>query len=143
MRTVADTLSEQPGLRLSFDLADLQGYGYYSGIRFAVYVPGLSDALLRGGRYDEVGAVFGRNRPAAGFSLDVKELVRVVPGQQLRAAIRAPWGREPDLQAAIAELRHAGQTVVCVLPGHEDEIDEFECDRELVEQAGQWVVRAL
>jgi ATP phosphoribosyltransferase regulatory subunit len=143
LRALAQSLAEQPGLRLSFDLADLQGYGYYSGIRFAVYVPGLSDALLRGGRYDEVGAVFGRNRPAAGFSLDVKELARVVPGRPLRAAVRAPWGGEPGLQAAIADLRQAGQTVVCVLPGHEDEIDEFECDRELIEHAGQWVVQAL
>ncbi|KAF1022783.1 MAG: ATP phosphoribosyltransferase regulatory subunit [Paracidovorax wautersii] len=143
LRVVADMLKAEPGVRLSFDLADLQGYGYYSGMRFAVYVEGSSDALLRGGRYDEVGAVFGRNRPAAGFSLlDIKELVRVVPRLPLRAAIRAPWGREGALLTAIAELRRAGETVVCVLPGHESEIDEFECDRVLVEQAGQWVVRA-
>lgn len=142
LRVVADMLQAEPGVRLSFDLADLQGYGYYSGMRFAVYVEGTSDALLRGGRYDEVGAVFGRNRPAAGFSLDVKELVRVVPRLPLRAAIRAPWGRESALLAAIAQLRRAGETVVCVLPGHESEIDEFECDRVLVEQGGQWVVRA-
>ena len=43
--------------RLSFDLADLRGYSYYSGIRFAMFVPGGSDALVRGGRYDEVGSV--------------------------------------------------------------------------------------
>ena len=61
--------------RIGFDLADLRGYAYYSGARFGIYTPGASDALVRGGRYDEVGAVFGRNRPAVGFSLDVKELV--------------------------------------------------------------------
>ena len=65
------------GASVSFDLADLRGYAYYSGMRFGIYVPGAADALVRGGRYDEVGAVFGRNRPAVGFSLDVRELVGV------------------------------------------------------------------
>lgn len=128
---------------LSFDLADLRGYAYYSGMRFAVYAQGGSDALLRGGRYDEVGAVFGRKRPAVGFSLDLKSLVRAVPQRPLRAAIRAPWGEAPALRQAIARLRGQGETVVCVLPGHESEIDEFQCDRELSEVAGQWVLSAL
>ncbi len=134
--------SHLEGTAVTFDLADLSGYAYYSGARFAVYARGASDTLVRGGRYDEVGAVFGRNRPAAGFSLDVKELVRVAAPHPLRAAIRAPWGEAADLRAAIASLRSRGETVVCVLPGHESEVDEFRCDRELVEAAGQWVVRA-
>ncbi len=131
------------GARVSFDLADLSGYDYYSGMRFSIYTPGASDALVRGGRYDEVGAVFGRNRPAVGFSLDLRELVAVAQPRALKAAIRAPWGEEAALRAAIAALRRAGETVVCVLPGHESEVDEFDCDRELFLQAGQWVVRAL
>ncbi|MCD2513710.1 ATP phosphoribosyltransferase regulatory subunit [Comamonas endophytica] len=131
------------GVNVTFDLADLRGYGYYSGTRFAMYVPGASDALVRGGRYDEVGAVFGRNRPAAGFSLDIKQLVGVVPARALKAAIRAPWGDAQDVSAAIAALRQQGETVVCVLPGHESEVDEFHCDRELVQVAGQWVVQAV
>ena len=135
------------GANVSFDLADLRGYAYYSGARFAVYTPGASDALVRGGRYDEVGAVFGRNRPAVGFSLDVKELVAVVAKRPLKAAIRAPWldtGKgAADLRSAIAALRESGETVVCVLPGHESEVDEFQCDRELAAVAGQWVVKAL
>ena len=76
------------GAKVSFDLADLRGYAYYSGARFSIYAPGASDALVRGGRYDEVGAVFGRNRPAVGFSLDVKELV--ARGGQPAAAGRHP-----------------------------------------------------
>ena len=131
------------GVNVTFDLADLSGYGHYSGTRFAMYVPGASDALVRGGRYDEVGAVFGRNRPAAGFSLDIKQLVSVVPTRALKAAIRAPWGDAQDVSAAIATLRKQGETVVCVLPGHESEVDEFHCDRELVQVAGQWVVQAI
>ncbi len=129
--------------RVTFDLADLRGYAYYSGARFAVYAQGASDALVRGGRYDEVGAVFGRNRPAAGFSLDVKQLVGVVSPRPLKAAIRAPWGEAPDVNAAIAALRQQGETVVCMLPGHGSEVDEFHCDRELVQAEGRWVVRAL
>ena len=126
---------------VSFDLADLRGYAYYSGTRFAIY--GHGDELARGGRYDEVGAVFGRNRPAVGFSLDLKELVGVLPPRPLRAAIRAPWGEATALRAAISLLRTNGETVACVLPGHEHEVSEFDCDRELVEVAGQWVVRTL
>jgi ATP phosphoribosyltransferase regulatory subunit len=136
------------GARIRFDLADLRGYAYYTGVRFGIYTPGASDALVRGGRYDEVGAVFGRNRPAVGFSLDVRELVGVAARRQLKAAIRAPWldtgADATELRAAIAALRRQGETVVCVLPGHESEVDEFHCDRELArDAAGRWAVRAL
>ncbi|MDB5846779.1 MAG: phosphoribosyltransferase regulatory subunit, partial [Rhodoferax sp.] len=130
--------AEVIGERVTFDLADLRGYAYYSGARFAIYAKGASDALVRGGRYDEVGAVFGRNRPAVGFSLvDIKQVVAVVGPRALRAAIRAPWGDAADLRSAIAELRRQGETVVCVLPGHESESDEFHCDRVLQQAAGQ------
>ncbi len=140
LRLLASRLS---GAKVSFDLSDLRGYAYYSGMRFGIYVDGAADALVRGGRYDEVGAVFGRNRPAVGFSLDVRELVGVLPAQPLRAAIRAPWNDDLALRTAIAGLRAHGETVVCVLPGHDSEIDEFNCDRELVEQNGQWSVQAI
>jgi ATP phosphoribosyltransferase regulatory subunit len=132
-----------PGTPVSFDLADLRGYAYYTGVRYSIYAPGAHDALARGGRYDEVGAVFGRKRPAAGFSLDVKALVEVVAPRPLRAAIRAPWSESAELRAAIAALRARGETVVCVLPGHESEVDEFHCDRELVQAMGHWVVQAI
>lgn len=139
--------SHVEGAKVSFDLADLRGYAYYSGMRFGIYTPGASAALVRGGRYDEVGAVFGRNRPAVGFSLDVKELVTVAAKPALRAAIRAPWldagSDAAELRGAIANLRRDGETVVCVLPGHESEVDEFHCDRELVREAGRWIVRAV
>jgi ATP phosphoribosyltransferase regulatory subunit len=130
-------------VRVTFDLADLQGYAYYTGARFAIYAPGSSGALARGGRYDEVGAVFGRNRPAAGFSLDLKTVVNAVRPRALQAAIRAPWRDEPALTRAVSALRARGEVVVCVLPGHESEVDEFHCDRELLEVAGQWVVQAI
>ena len=132
-----------PGVSLGLDLADVGAHDYYSGVRFALYAKGSSDAILRGGRYDEVGAVFGRRRPAVGFSLDLKALVALTPAQALRAAVRAPWGEDAGLRAAVRALREKGETVVCMLPGHEHEGDEFDCDRELALVGSQWVVRAL
>jgi ATP phosphoribosyltransferase regulatory subunit len=132
-----------PSVRVGFDLADLGGYAYYSGARFAVYAAGAGDALVRGGRYDEVGAVFGRNRPAVGFSLDLKGLAAHAPAAVARGAVRAPWGEDSQLREAIRRLRAEGQTVVCVLPGHEHEAQEFECDRELVRSGQRWVPRGL
>jgi ATP phosphoribosyltransferase regulatory subunit len=145
LRWLADRLE---GARVGFDLADSRGWGYYTGLRFAVYAEGAGDAVLRGGRYDGVGAVFGhkldRERPAVGFSLDVKQLARVAPSAPPRAAIRAPWSDAPGLQAAVAALRGQGETVICALPGRDGASDEFHCDRELVEAAaGQWAVRAV
>lgn len=131
------------GAGVTFDLADLRGYAYYSGARFAVYTQAAGDAVVRGGRYDEVGAAFGRNRPAAGFSLDLKQLVGCVPVRALKGAIRAPWGDAAQVRAAIAALRMQGETVVCSLPASRDEIDEFHCDRELVDVGGHWVVRNI
>ncbi|MCE4536072.1 ATP phosphoribosyltransferase regulatory subunit [Pelomonas sp. P7] len=142
-RLAAQLTAVHPEVSLGFDLADLQGYAYYTGIRFAAYAEGCSDAVLRGGRYDEVGAAFGRRRPAVGFSLDLKTLVGLVSPTPLRAAVRAPWSEDASLRQAVRALREQGETVVCVLPGHEHEADEFDCDRELVREHAAWVVRAL
>ena len=90
--------------------------------------------------------MFGRNRPAVGFSLDLKELVTAVAPRPLVAAVRAPWGMDASLREAIAGLRAQGHTVVCALPGHEHEVDEFHCDRELVQDpanSGAWTVKNL
>jgi ATP phosphoribosyltransferase regulatory subunit len=132
-----------PQVRIGFDLADLSGYAYYSGTRFALYADGATDAIARGGRYDEVGAAFGRNRPAVGFSMDLKALLPLAGARAARAAIRAPWSEDTALRNTVRDLRDGGETVVCVLPGHGDEADEYACDRELVAHDGQWVVRSL
>lgn len=132
-----------PGLEVGFDLADMSGHGYYSGLRFAIYGAGSTDAVARGGRYDEVGAIFGRNRPAVGFSLDLKALADASSPAAAPHAVRAPWGEGAALRAAVRALRDAGETVLALLPGHELEVQAFDCDRELVEVQGLWVVRAL
>ncbi len=133
-----------PEVNVGYDLADVGGYAYYSGARFAVYARGSSDALLRGGRYDEVGAVFGRSRPAVGFSvIDLKELAERLPVRSPTPVIRAPWSEDPALRAAVRQLRQQGDTVVCLLPGHELEGQGFECDRELVLSGSNWAVQSL
>ncbi|MET0383676.1 MAG: ATP phosphoribosyltransferase regulatory subunit, partial [Burkholderiaceae bacterium] len=94
-------------------------------------------------RYDEVGAVFGRNRPAVGFSLDLRALSAAMPAAPLKAAVLAPWSEDAGLRAAIRALRADGETVVCALPGHEHEAQEFACDRELVAIDGRWQLRRI
>jgi ATP phosphoribosyltransferase regulatory subunit len=136
-------IAAHPTIEVGFDLSDMSGYAYYSGVRFSVYATGSTDALLRGGRYDEVGAVFGRNRPAVGFSLDLRQLSATMPAAPLRAAIRAPWSEDAGLRAAIRALRADNETVVCALPGHDHETQEFACDRELVAVDNQWTLRGL
>ena len=136
-------LSAHLSVKVSFDLADSKGYSYYSGARFAIYVQGGSDALVRGGRYDEVGAVFGRARAAVGFSLDLKALVEVLPKHPRKAAIKAPWGEDAALREAISQLRLSGESVICAMPAQVQMPDEFECDRELVLEKGVWSVVKL
>ncbi|NEX62629.1 ATP phosphoribosyltransferase regulatory subunit [Noviherbaspirillum galbum] len=128
---------------ITVDLADLRGYHYHSGVMFAAYVPGLPNAVARGGRYDHVGEAFGRARPATGFSLDLRELARLMPGAERKRAIRAPWGNDPALRAKIADLRKAGEIVIQTLPGHENDLDEFDCDRVVVADNGNWILNTL
>ncbi len=128
---------------VAIDLADLRGYQYESGAMFALYVPGLPNAVARGGRYDHVGEAFGRARPATGFSLDLRELARLLPTAERKHSIRAPWGNAPELREKIADLRKAGEVVIQSLPGHDNVQDEFECDRVLVLEDANWILKNL
>lgn len=128
---------------VTIDLADLRGYQYESGAMFSIYVPGLPNAVARGGRYDHVGEAFGRARPATGFSMDLRELARLLPSAERKTAIRAPWGTEAGLRAKLVELRNAGEIVIQNLPGHENDQDEFDCDRAIVLEDGHWILKKL
>ncbi len=131
-----------PGVKVVYDLADVRGYAYYTGTRFAIYAPGASAALVRGGRYDEVGAVFGRNRPAAGFSLDLKALSGLGKVPAWRPAILAAWSEDGMQRAAIRRLRAAGETVVTVMPGQDQQVSIESADREMIVVDGSWVLKA-
>lgn len=128
---------------VTIDLADLRGYQYESGAMFAIYVPGLPNAVARGGRYDHVGEAFGRARPATGFSMDLRELARLLPLAERKRSIRAPWGRDPMLHEKIVDLRKAGEVVIQNLPGHENDQEEFDCDRAIVLENGNWILKKL
>jgi len=128
-----------PRARIGFDLADSSGYAYYSGARFAAYARGASDAIARGGRYDEVGAIFGRNRPAVGFGLDVKDLAMLSLPPAAREPVRAPARDDAALRDAIRELRARGEIVVAEL-GDDESAGAAAAGRRLVESAGGWTV---
>lgn len=141
LEQVAGELRRQrPSLSLYFDLAELRGYHYHTGMVFAAYAPGHGRALANGGRYDDVGAVFGRARPATGFATDLKALLGLLPDLPPAAgAVSRPAVDDPQLDAAVDRLRAAGEIVINSLSG----VRDARCDRELVERDGDWVVAGL
>lgn len=136
-------LAAAPDLPFSIDLSDLRGYHYHNGVVFAAYCPGYPAAIALGGRYDGAGAVFGRARPATGFSLDLRELARLLPAVQPAGAILAPHhGHDTALAAEIVRLRGQGEVVVELLPG-ETACEGPRCDRKLVRVGEHWIIEAI
>ncbi len=141
---IADALDlRHPELPLYFDLGELRGYHYHTGVVFAAFVPAVGYAIAQGGRYDDIGADFGRARPATGFSTDLKTLVTL--GQmELGEAPRGVWA--PDhhdlyLWQAVQRLRRDGVRVVQALPGQAlADAAAAGCDRQLSLQDGRWQV---
>ncbi|MEZ5502498.1 MAG: ATP phosphoribosyltransferase regulatory subunit [Halioglobus sp.] len=135
-----DVRRQLPGLDIYFDLAELRGYHYHTGLVFAAYVAGCGQALANGGRYNDVGAVFGRARPATGFATDLKALVSLLPTpEDVGGAISMPDADDPALEVLAAQLRAAGEVVINCLSGRPD----ARCDRQLVEENGEWQVQPL
>ena len=128
---------------LYFDLAELRGYQYHTGMMFAAYVPGYGHALAKGGRYDDTGRAFGRARPATGFSMDLKQLASLALASPSRGAIWAPAQEEESLNAAIVALREQGERVIQALPGQRTGPAEHSCDRRLEFIDGRWQTTAL
>jgi ATP phosphoribosyltransferase regulatory subunit len=127
-----------------FDLAELRGYRYYTGVVFSAFVPGQGQAVAQGGRYDGIGRAFGRARAATGFSTDLRRLLRLVAVDDGGSkAILAPHVGMPGLDETIAKLRAAGECVLARLPGDSTPAPALGCDRELVEQGGKWIVKPV
>jgi len=137
---LATALADLP---ISFDLADLRGYHYHSGVVFAAYGGGSPAALALGGRYDSIGEAFGRGRPATGFSLDLRELAMHLPDTAPAGAILAPASDDGELRNVVAGLRAQGEIVMTALPGHDGSWNEAGCDRQLIRRDGRWTVEAL
>lgn len=146
LQQIADSARQRvSGITLYFDLAELRGYRYQTGVVFAAFVAGHGQEVARGGRYDDIGSVFGRARPATGFSADLKTLMALsatVP--YIPSAIVAypcdNRDQRAERQLFIAALREEGERVVEFLPGQQDNMGEVGCDRKIVEKNGQWQV---
>ena len=124
---------------LCFDLAELRGYHYHSGVVFAAYAGNRPEAIARGGRYDEVGRAFGRARPATGFTMYLRELAEMANEEARPLRVLAPYRpADAGLQAEIARLRADGAIVVSDLPGHEVNRAELDCSQQLVASSGAW-----
>lgn len=144
LRQIAATVEAHDGVSLHLDLAELRGYHYHTGVVFAAFVPGQGQAIAQGGRYDDIGKVFGRARPATGFSTDLRALLNLVPSAPVsEQGIFAPAVDDPLLDDMIARLRAEGKRVVQELPGQVGDAAAMECDRILVKQDGQWQVDLL
>lgn len=132
------------GVALHFDLAELRGYHYQTGVVFAAFVSGHGQEIARGGRYDDIGHVFGGARPATGFSTDLETLIMLGPQQlEKTGAIFAPNVDDPDMYAFIAKLRRQGRRVCMELPGQSGSAQEMGCDRILELCDGVWQVKTL
>jgi ATP phosphoribosyltransferase regulatory subunit len=132
------TMLEQrlPGIAINFDLAELRGYHYHTGVVFAAYQPGSAQAIAAGGRYDDIGEDFGYAQPATGFSLDVKKLATQLPtNNQQQDIIGVEWQDDIELQQTVESLRKEGNVVVYQLPG-----SEIPTTHRLKKQDGHWQV---
>ena len=142
LRALAEALRGRfPEVPVHFDLAELRGYRYHTGVVFAAFVPGSGQEIARGGRYDNIGRDFGRARPATGFSADLKALMRVrASAEEARQqdGILAPWSAAPELQVMVQELRDAGERVIYALPGQKADARSLGCTRRIVERKGRF-----
>jgi ATP phosphoribosyltransferase regulatory subunit len=127
-------------VEVSLDLSELRGYHYHSGMVFAAYTDGQTSALALGGRYDFVGQIFGRSRPATGFSMDMRTLTGLSAVTKLAKGILAPYAEDAELQQKIEQLREKGEMVIVDLPGHQQQVAELNCDRKLVKNDKGWEI---
>ena len=142
LRSVAQNLSDL-NVQVGFDLSELRGYHYHSGIVFAAYAQGYAGPLALGGRYDEVGIAFGRPRPATGFSLDLRGVVTALAPASISKAILAPQGNDKALLSEIEALRAEGLVVIQALPNTQTNAKELNCDSQLVLRDGKWLIEKL
>jgi ATP phosphoribosyltransferase regulatory subunit len=134
--------ARSPGLAVHFDLAELRGYRYHTGVVFAAFVPGHGQEIARGGRYDDIGRVFGTARPATGFSTDLKVLLAAGARHEAgrSGGILAPWSGDAALGERVAALRASGERVVQELPGGAASPYALGCDQRLVRSGDTWTV---
>ena len=147
LQSIADALAARfPGLPLYFDLGELRGYHYHTGVVFAAFLPGMGQSIAQGGRYDDIGADFGRARPATGFSTDLRSLIALgeAASDIAAPAIWAPDVLDAALWQQMRQLRSSGERVLQALPGQSLEAARAAgCDRYLQQVDGVWQVRSF
>ena len=140
LRQIAVALRSLQGVEIHFDLSELRGYHYHTGAVFSAFVAGEGQAIAQGGRYDDIGKVFGRARPATGFSTDLRKVLSLAAATSAEVrGIFAPSGDDAALVTAIDSLRSTGERVIQALPGQPGGAAEMGCDRELQLQDGNWL----
>lgn len=135
---IISAMSEKrlPEVAINFDLAELRGYDYHTGMVFAAYQAGSAHALAMGGRYDGIGEDFGHSQPATGFSLDLKQMVaNSRPASSQPQAISVVWQDDVEQHITVEQLRTEGQIVAYQLSD-----TEVITSRTLVKQNNHWTV---
>ena len=132
----------RPDVPVHYDLGELRGYHYHTGVVFAAFAPALGQEVARGGRYDDIGRLFGRARPACGFSADLKTLFRLGRWKNdgPETAVFAPSADDPELRRKVSVLRSQGRRVICALPGQSADAREMGCGERLEKRDGDWIV---
>jgi ATP phosphoribosyltransferase regulatory subunit len=145
LQSVVEQVARYPQApELYFDLAELSGYHYYTGVVFSAFVPGYGRAIARGGRYDGIGRAFGRDRAATGFGADLRQWLRLsIAGTTPITGILVSDSMDSAVQVEVARLRGAGERVVLRFPGDKSSAAEFGCDRVLISKNGRWTVEPV
>lgn len=126
-------------IKVHFDFSELHGYHYKTGVVFAAFVEQLGQAIARGGRYDDIGEIFGRSRPATGFSTDLKVLNQLSKKQfAAQDKIFAPADKDQELKTLIATLRRDGNIVIEQLRNQQADAKAMGCNKILSQVAGKW-----
>lgn len=136
-------LARVPEQTLYFDLSELRGYNYHTGVVFAAYLPGHGQEIAKGGRYDGIGKIFGRSRAATGFSTDLTHLVSLVSKSEAvdsNEAIFAPAVDDAKLMQMVSQLRQQGKRVICELTDSNSNAQALGCTHTLSNDSGEWQV---
>ncbi len=122
-------------------MRELRGYDYHTGVNFAAFVAAHGEAIANGGRYDGLGAVFGRNRSATGFDADLKTLLGLSRREFAQTPkIFAPAGTDAALLQKIEALRAEGRAVIQAFSDGKDGPAALGCAKQLVRDGNDWKV---
>jgi ATP phosphoribosyltransferase regulatory subunit len=145
MDQVVQSLQQKyPDTLINCDLAELRGYSYHTGLVFAAFLPGQGHEIARGGRYDDVGEVFGNARPATGFSADLLNLYQLCPARgQFIPGILVPDQDDKALAELVQQLRSDGERVVVDLTRGKSSAADQQCDRQALDSNGAWTIKEV